>query len=73
MVFQGDVRVHFYRELELAVGETIILQNRTLTLLDTEDGLGLFQLDADDQYCPIASEEFWELLETNCEIPCSPR
>lgn len=65
--------MHFYRELELAVGETIILQDRTLTLLDTEDGLGLFQLDADDQYCPIELEDFWELLETGCETPCSPR
>jgi hypothetical protein len=65
--------VQFYRELELAVGETIILQDRTLTLLDTEDGLGLFQLDADDEYSPIESEELWELLAVAAELPGAPR
>lgn len=65
--------MQFYRELELAVGETIILRNRTLTLLDTEDGLGLFQLDADDQFSPIESGEVWELLAAEAEMPCSPR
>lgn len=65
--------MQFYRELELAVGETIVVQNRTLTLLDTEDGLALFQLDADDEYRPIETEEFWELMSVETEMPCSPR
>lgn len=65
--------MQFYQELELAVGETITLQNRTLTLLDTEDGLGLFQLDADDRYHPVESDELWELLAVETEMRYSPR
>ncbi len=62
-----------YREMVLAVGETIIIGNRRLTLLDTEGGLGLFQLDADDGYSPVSGEEFYELLAAGAESPCLPR
>ena len=62
-----------YRELVLAVGETIIIGDRRLTLLDTEGELGLFQLDADDEYCPVSGDEIFELLAAGDESPCLPR
>lgn len=68
------VLVNSYREMVLAVGETIIIGNRRLTLLDTEGGFGLFQLDADDEYSPVSGEELHELLAAGADdSPCLPR
>jgi hypothetical protein len=65
--------VKSYRELVLAVGETIIIGDRRLTLLDTEGELGLFQIDADNECWPISGEEVFELLTAGDESPCLPR
>ncbi len=63
-----------YREMVLAVGETIMIGNRRLTLLDTEGELALFQLDAgDDEYSPIFDEEYYELLAAGDDSPSMPR
>ena len=67
------VLVNSYRELVLEVGETVTIGNRRLTLLDTEGELGLFQLDADNEYCPISGEEVFELLATTLDGPDLPR
>lgn len=61
------------RELVLAVGETIVIGDRRLTLLDIEGELGLFQLDKDDEYIPLAGEDVYDLLALSEECPCLPR
>jgi hypothetical protein len=67
------VLVKSYREMVLAVGETITIGSRRLTLLDTEGGLGLFQLDAEDGYTPLSGEELHELLAASADSPALPR
>lgn len=57
-----------YSELVLEVGDTILIGKRTLTLLDTEGELGLFQMDADDEYRPVSGEEFSEMLAAEAEF-----
>lgn len=57
-----------YSELDLEVGDTIHIGNRTLTLLDTDDGVGLFQVDSDDEYRPVSGEEFYEMLVAEGEF-----
>ena len=65
--------VQSYCELELAVGETILIGNQTLTLLDIEGELGLFQLDADEDYHPISGEELFELFAGSESMAALPR
>jgi hypothetical protein len=60
-------------ELELAVGDTIWIGNRALTLLDIEGELGLFQIDADEELRPVSNDEFYELFAAECDAPCLPR
>ena len=74
--FEGheeNVLANSYRELVLAVGETIRIGTRRLTLLDIEGELGLFQLDADDQYTPLSGEELYEVLAADGDSPGAPR
>lgn len=53
--------MQFEQELELAVGDTIFLHGRLVTLIDIEDGIALFQLDSEyrDQ---ILNDEIDELM-----------
>lgn len=51
-----------YCEFDLEVGDTILIGSRTLTLLDTEGELGLFQVDAGNEYRPVSGEELYEML-----------
>lgn len=67
------VLVKSYRELVLAVGETIIIGDRRLTLLDVEGELGMFQLDKDDEYVPLSGAEVYELLAVSDDGPSLPR
>lgn len=67
------VLVNSYRELELAVGDTIIVESRRLTLLDIEGKVGLFHLDADDRYVPVSGEEIYELLTVGSDGRGAPR
>ncbi len=60
-----------YSELVLEVGDTIRIGNRTLTLLDTDGELGLFQVDADDEYRPVTDAEFYEMLAADAEFDAS--
>lgn len=62
-----------YSEFELSVGDTILIGNRMLTLLDTEGELGLFQLDADDAYRRVSATEFHDLVHDDYAAPCMPR
>ena len=64
-----------YSELELTVGDTIYIgDHTTLTLLDTEDGLALFQVDADDEYRLLEGEELYEILAgAGSELTMRPR
>jgi len=68
--FSGDVRVHFKQELELTIGDTIVVQHRKLTLLDTEEGLVLFQLDSEDETDPVAGVDGWELCSSSSNLEC---
>lgn len=68
--------MNFDQILELKVGDTLIIQNRTLTLLDTEDGLVLLQLDAEDQNSAqneeLLDEELtWDVLPTELNLATS--
>lgn len=62
-----------YCELELAVGDTILIGNQPLTLLDIEGEVGLFQLDADNEYHPISGEELFELFSGSESMATLPR
>ena len=62
-----------YSEVELSVGDTILIGDRTLTLLDTEGELGLFQLDADNAYRRVSVSEFHDMVSEDYATPCWPR
>lgn len=53
--------MQFEQELELAVGDTIFLHGRLVTLIDIEDGIALFQLDSEDRD-QILNDEIDELM-----------
>lgn len=59
--------------LELAVGETILIGNRTVTLLDIEGDSVLLQLSADDEVHALTAEEFGALLAIASDSPSVPR
>ena len=65
--------VQSYSELELTVGETILIGNQVLTLLDIEGELALFQLDANEEYQPLDGGELAELLTADCSTTLLPR
>ncbi|MDB5341054.1 MAG: hypothetical protein JWN70_6673 [Planctomycetaceae bacterium] len=60
-----------YSEFDLEVGDTILIGHRTLTLLDTEGELGLFQVDAAGDYRPVSGAEFCEMLAADAEFDAS--
>ena len=62
-----------YCELDLEVGDTILIGHRRLTLLDTEGELGLFQVDEDDEYRPVSADEFSEMLAAEFDAAAVPR
>ena len=67
--------VQSYCEFDLEVGDTILIGHRTLTLLDTEGELGLFQVDAGDTFRPVSNDELYEMLTADAEFSasCLPR
>lgn len=62
-----------YRELDLEVGDTILIGKRTLTLLDTDGGLGLFQIDADNEYRPVSGNDLDDMLAAEFDAAAVPR
>jgi hypothetical protein len=65
--------VQSYCEFDLEVGDTILIGDRTLTLLDTEGELGLFQVDAGNEYRPVSNSELYEMLTATSSASCVPR